>query len=68
MEKTQIELPARLVDVLRQVQGQIEQMTREMQAVLLGARVALGVPDDWEWNGAGWVAPEGNEGEGVEND
>ncbi len=57
-EQQRIDAPARLVEQLRPVQERIDRMAAEVQAALFGARVALNVPDDWVWDGAGWVAPE----------
>lgn len=53
-----IDAPAKLIERLRPVQEQINRMQAEIQAALFGARVALGVPEDWVWDGAGWVEPE----------
>lgn len=53
-----IDAPPKLIERLRPVQEQINRMQAEIQAALFGAKVALGVPDDWVWDGAGWVAPE----------
>lgn len=62
-ENQRIEAPARLIERLRPVQERILRMQGEVQAALLGAQVALDVPDGWQWDGAGWVAPEGKQGE-----
>ncbi len=51
-----IECPAKLFERLRPVQEQIDRLNAEIQAALFGAKVALGVPDDWVWDGGGWVA------------
>lgn len=56
-EQQRIECPVRLVERLRPVQKQLDRLNGELQAALFGARLALGVPDDWQWDGAGWVAP-----------
>ena len=53
-----IECPVRLVERLKPVQEQIDKLAGEVQASLFGARLALGVPDGWVWDGAGWVASE----------
>ena len=53
-----IEAPVRLVERLRPVQEQVQRMQAEIQAALFGAQVALDVPDGWQWDGSGWVAPE----------
>lgn len=50
-----IEAPAKLIERLRPVQEQINRMQAEIQAALYGAAIALDVPDDWVWDGAGWV-------------
>ncbi len=57
-EQTRIEAPARLMEKLRPAQEQIDRLHAEVQAALFGAKVALGAPDDWQWDGGGWVAPE----------
>jgi len=53
-----IEAPVRLLDKLRPVQEQVNRLQAEIQAALFGAAVALDVPEGWQWDGAGWVAPE----------
>lgn len=53
-----IECPAKLIEQLRPVQERINRMQTEIQAALFGAQMALGVADDWVWDGAGWVSPE----------
>ena len=53
-----IDAPAKLIERLRPVQEQINRMQAEIQAALFGAQVALDVPDEWVWDGSGWVAPE----------
>lgn len=61
-EVKRIECPAKLVERLKPVQEQLDRLNGELQAALFGAKLALGVPDDWVWDGAGWVAPgEGRE-------
>lgn len=68
-EQQRIDAPARLVEQLRPVQERIDRMAAEVQAALFGARLALNVPDGWEFDGAGWVAPDKNalsDGEGRE--
>ena len=52
-----IEAPARLIEKLRPVQEQIDRLSAELRAALFGAQVALDVPDNWHFDGAGWVAP-----------
>lgn len=61
-----IEAPVRLMEALQKVQEQIDRLSAELRAALFGAQVALGVPDDWRFDGAGWVAPaeKGKEGDG----
>lgn len=49
-----IDAPAKLIERLRPVQEQVQRMQAEIQAALFGAKVALGVPDDWRWDGGGW--------------
>ena len=53
-----IEAPARLLEKLRPVQEQINQKQAEISAAVFGAQVALNVPDNWVWDGSGWVAPD----------
>ena len=53
-----IEAPVKLLDRLRPVQEQIDRLNAEINAALFGARVALDVPDNWEWDGKGWIAPD----------
>lgn len=53
-----IDAPPKLIERLRPVQEQINRMQAEIQAALFGAALALDVPDDWQWDGGGWVAPE----------
>jgi hypothetical protein len=57
-EQQRIECPAKLVERLKPVQEQLDRLNGELQAALFGAKLALGVADDWVWDGAGWVAPE----------
>ena len=61
-EQQRIEAPKRLLERLRPVQEQIDRLYGEVQAGLFGAKMALNVPDDWQCDGAGWVAPR-QEGE-----
>lgn len=56
-DPTRIDAPARLMERLRPVQEQIDRLHAEVQAALFGAKVALGAPDDWQWDGGGWGAP-----------
>ena len=53
-----IDAPAKLIERLRPVQEQVNRMQAEINAALFGARLALGVPDDWVWDGSGWIAPD----------
>lgn len=57
-EQQRIDAPAKLIERLRPVQEQINRLQAEIQAALFGAQVALGVPDDWRWDGAGWRPPD----------
>lgn len=57
-EQQRIDCPVRLVERLRPVQEQIDRMQAEIQAAIFGAALALDVPDNWQWNGTGWVSPE----------
>lgn len=57
-EQQRIDAPSRLLEKLRPVQEQIDRLHAEMQAALFGARLALDVPDDWTWDGSGWVEKE----------
>lgn len=54
-----IDAPARLIEKLRPVQEQAQRLQAEIQAALYGASIALDVPESWQWDGAGWVAPNG---------
>lgn len=54
-----IDAPVRLIERLRPAQEQVQRLHAEIQAALFGAKMALEVPDNWQWDGAGWVAPEG---------
>lgn len=53
-----IDAPAKLIERLRPAQEQVNRLQAEIQAALFGAQVALDVPDGWQWDGVGWVAPE----------
>ena len=57
-EQTRIECPAKLVERLRPVQEQVNRLQAEIQAALFGAQVAHDLPNGWQWDGAGWVAPD----------
>ena len=57
-EQQRIDAPAKLLERLRPVQEQVDRLNGEIQAALFGAKLALGVPDDWQWDGGGWRAPE----------
>ena len=52
-----IDAPAKLIERLRPVQEQVQRLQAEIQAALFGAAMALDVPESWQWDGAGWVAP-----------
>lgn len=56
-----IDAPVRLIERLRPAQEQVQRLQAEIQAALFGAKMALEVPDNWQWDGAGWVAPEGED-------
>lgn len=56
-----IDAPVRLIERLRPAQEQVQRLHAEIQAALFGAKMALEVPDNWQWDGAGWVAPEGED-------
>lgn len=58
-----IEAPVRLMEALQKVQEQIERLSAQLHAAMFGARVSLGVPDDWGWDGVAWVAPKKEEEE-----
>ena len=57
MHEQRIEAPARLMEKLRPAQEQVQRLQAEIQAALFGAAMALDVPESWQWDGAGWVAP-----------
>jgi len=61
MKPERIEAPAKLLDALKPVQEQIDRLSAELRAAVFGARLALGVPDDWFYDGAGWVEPDNGE-------
>ena len=56
-QQQRIEAPVRLLERLRPVQEQIDRLSGELRAALLGAQIALDVPDGWVWDGSGWRAP-----------
>lgn len=56
-EQQRIDCPVRLVERLKPVQEQIDRLNAEVQAALFGAKLALDVPDGWQWDGAGWRPP-----------
>lgn len=59
MSDTQrIEAPAKIIDAVQNAQRTVERINLEVHAMEFGARVALDVPDGWQWDGGGWVAPE----------
>lgn len=53
-----IDAPAKLLDRLRPAQEQVNRLQAEIQAALFGAAVALDVPEGWQWDGSGWIAPD----------
>ena len=57
-EQQRIECPAKLFEQLKWRQLQIDKLVGEIQAAVFGAQVALNIADDWQWDGAGWRAPE----------
>ena len=65
-EQTRIECPAKLVERLRPAQEQIDRLNGEINAALFGAKLALGVPDDWTWDGTGWIATENEKAQSVD--
>ncbi len=58
MTDKRIDAPKRIVDTIEQAQRQVERINVEIQAMLYGAAVALDVPEGWQWDGAGWIAPD----------
>lgn len=59
MTKNQrIEAPTKLIERLRPVQEQVQRLQAELRAALYGAAIALDVPEEWQWDGAGWIEPE----------
>lgn len=58
MNTQRIECPVKLIDRLRPAQEQVQRLQAEIQAALYGAAIALDVPDGWQWDGSGWIAPE----------
>jgi hypothetical protein len=67
MSDTQrIDAPAKLLERLRPVQEQINRLQAEIQAALFGASVALDVPDNWTWDGTGWIATENEKAQSVD--
>lgn len=55
-----IDAPQRVIDAMRRAQEAMERIQMEAQAIQFGARAALDVPDGWQWDGSGWVAPAGD--------
>lgn len=49
-----IDAPPRITDAMRKLQEALDRLQTEAQAIQFGARAALDVPDDWQWDGAGW--------------
>ena len=58
MSDQRIDAPAKLIERLRPVQEQVNRLQAEIQAALFGAAVALDVPEGWQWDGSGWIAPD----------
>jgi hypothetical protein len=58
VSEERVECPVKLLERLKPVQEQLDRLNGELQAALFGARLALGVPDDWQWDMSGWRAPE----------
>lgn len=61
MKSNKINAPEKLLERLRPAQEQVNRLNAEIAAALLGAKIALDVPEDWVWDGTGWVAPDGEE-------
>ena len=55
---TRIDAPAKIIDAVQNAQRTVERINLEVQAMEFGARVALDVPDVWQWDGSGWIAPD----------
>lgn len=53
-----IDAPAKVLDAIKRAQETIDRLQAEAQAVLFGAAAGLGVPDNWTWDGRGWIAPD----------
>lgn len=53
-----IDAPAKVLDAIKRAQETIDRLQAEAQAVLFGAAAGLAVPDDWQWDGRGWIAPD----------
>ena len=58
MNDERIDAPKRIVDTIETAQRQVERINAEVQAMLFGARMALDVPESWQWDGSGWVEVE----------
>lgn len=52
-----IDAPQRVLDALKRAQETIDRLQAEAQAIVFGAAIGLGVPDNWTWDGRGWIAP-----------
>lgn len=61
-----IDCPVRLLERLHPVQEQIDRLNNEIQAALFGAKLALDVPDNWTWDGTGWIATENEKAQSVD--
>lgn len=61
MMSERIDAPQRVIDAMRRAQEAMERIQMEAQAIQFGAMAALDVPDGWQWDGGGWVAPSAEE-------
>lgn len=57
MVQQRIDAPTRVLDAIKRAQDAIDRLQAEAQALLFGAAAGLNVPDGWQWDGRGWVAP-----------
>jgi hypothetical protein len=58
MNTKRIDAPQRVLDAMKRAQEAMERIQMEAQAIQFGAMAALDVPEGWQWDGSGWVAPE----------
>lgn len=58
MSNQRIDAPAKIIERLRPVQEQINKLQAEINGAIFGAAIALDVPDSWQWDGSGWIAPD----------